>query len=210
MGKKKAYIALAALLMGAMWNMNIVRGDGNAVIPLKQTFTIVNNPDGTGIDQTITYTLTAAVSTDPMPAGSTAGTYTFTVSGNQTLTIGGITGYTVPGVYRYKLKQNDGGKAYYSYDKTEYEVIVNVINDPSMPGRLKSQVAIRKNGVKVPMATFTVKYDKPSPKPKGSTEKVAKTQDNTNLALWSTAFGVSLSVIIVRILWMAKENRKEA
>ena len=126
--QKKAKGMMAAILLALWMSILPVHGAGNAVIPVRQTFTVINNPDGGTLNNTFTYTLKADVPTDPMPAGSIAGTYTFTISGNQTINIGPINSYTVPGTYRYKLKQTNDGTQYYGYDATEYEVIVTIIN----------------------------------------------------------------------------------
>ena len=107
--QKKAKGMMAAILLSAWMSILPVHGAGNAVIPVNQTFTVINNPDGGTLNNTFTYTLKADVPTDPMPAGSIAGTYTFTISGNQTINIGPINSYTTPGIYRYKLKQTNDG-----------------------------------------------------------------------------------------------------
>ena len=210
MKKKAAGLCAACVAMAVMMMMSTVHGAGNALIPVRQTFTVISNPDGASLTNTFTYTLKADVPTDPMPAGSIGGTYTFTMSGNQMLNIGPINSYTVPGTYRYKLKQTNDGTQYYGYDATEYEVIVTVINGAL---GLESKVAIKKGGVKVAMATFANNYNKPAPRPSPSPKApggvaIPKTQDASSLAMWISVFGISISIVLIRILWMMKERKQ--
>ena len=217
--QKKAKGMMAAAILLSIW-MSIlpVHGAGNAVIPVNQTFTVINNPDGGTLNNTFTYTLKADVPTDPMPAGSIAGTYTFTISGNQTINIGPINSYTVPGTYRYKLKQTNDGMQYYGYDATEYEVIVTIINGAL---GLESKVAIKKNGIKVPMAGFMANYNKPSPPPpptprppKNVVERIVQkvviplTQDSSMLAMWGSVFMISMGIIVIKAIMMFKEQKQ--
>ena len=216
--KKKAAGLCAALSIVTMMMTTSVHGAGNALIPIRQTFTVISNPDGASLTNTFTYTLKADVASDPMPAGSIAGTYTFTITGNQMLNIGPINSYTVPGVYHYKLKETNGAVPYYGYDATEYEVIVTVINGAF---GLESKVAIKKNGIKVPMAGFMANYNKPSPPPpptprppKNVVERIVQkvvipvTQDSSMLAMWGSVFMISMGIIVIKAIMMFKEQKQ--
>jgi len=74
---------------------------------------------------TFTYRFKSLDAGSPMPAGSTADIYTFTIAGTADKVIGPI-GYTRPGVYRYELRQVSEQKPGYIYDERAYTIAAYV------------------------------------------------------------------------------------
>ena len=105
------------------------------------------------IDGVFSYKLRAIDAGNPMPAGSTAEGYAFTVTGNNTFEIG-LLSYNTPGVYRYELSQVIAvEKSGYTYDKRIYKI------DVYIDGWLGAEVIVRnENGKKAADIKFENSY----------------------------------------------------
>ena len=95
-------------------------------ITVNQVFTASG---GAGV---FTYRLKPLGTGNPMPAGSTAEGYTFTIAGTSSVTIEPGT-FVLQGVYRYELFQVIGAsKPGYTYDKRVYTIEVHVDEEPDV------------------------------------------------------------------------------
>lgn len=112
-------------------------------LELDVTVSLTDHPAGFSEDYTIV--LEAEDSSNPMPAGSSDGVYTTTVSGSDTTALETIE-YTVPGIYEYKVYQQEGSADRWTYDDTVYEVTVYATNKEDGSEGLDINAAIRKEG----------------------------------------------------------------
>jgi pilin isopeptide linkage protein len=167
--KKKKWVGLTAglvMLFSTVFGSIPVSAAGNAVIPVKQVFTIGTAANPSAVSGVYEYTLTADNTSFPMPSGSSGGVYTFTMDGNEELSVGPITTYTATGLYTYTLRETVGSAAGYTYDHTVYDVLVYVIDHS---GTLQTETYIKKNGTKYDKAEFDPTYSEaavtPTPTP---------------------------------------------
>ena len=94
--------------------------------PLRVTVTQVFTTSKSSAEGVFTYMLKPLEPHNPMPAGSTAKGYTFTISGNNSVEIN-LPGFIRQGVYRYELYQKiDAEKPGYTYDKRVYIIEAHV------------------------------------------------------------------------------------
>jgi len=94
--------------------------------PLKITVRQIFSAASSSAADTFTYRLRALESGNPMPAGSSGGSYTFAISGNDSVHIGSF-GHDRQGVYRYELAQLvETEKTGYVYDKRIYTIEAHV------------------------------------------------------------------------------------
>jgi pilin isopeptide linkage protein/LPXTG-motif cell wall-anchored protein len=87
----------------------------------------------------------AAVDNAPMPAGSVNGVKTVTISGTGNTTFGTIS-YINPGNYNYTISEIAGSNAAYTYDKTVYELCVQVTWKDEAGGELQAVMYLVKQG----------------------------------------------------------------
>jgi len=114
-------------------------------ITVNQVFT---TPDGT-----FTYRLKPLATGNPMPAGSTADGYTFTITGTRSVAFE-LSGFAIDGLYRYDIFQViTGEKLGYTYDKRVYmvEVYVESLQDIHV-------IAYNQDGTKAAAITFVNAY----------------------------------------------------
>ena len=91
-------------------------------LTVKHTFTTTSD----SAYNMFTYRLTPLSPGNPMPAGSTADGYTFSIAGSDNVEID-MPDYAQPGIYRYELAQVIGEeKPGYTYDKQVYTIEVHV------------------------------------------------------------------------------------
>ena len=96
---------------------------GQPTITINQVFA------SSGGSDVFTYRLSPDETGSPMPEGSTAEGYTFTIAGTSSLTLE-LAPYSSEGVYRYKLFQVIGAeKPGYAYDKRVYTIEVHVYEE---------------------------------------------------------------------------------
>jgi len=142
--------------------------DANAETPqhielsVSETFD-TNSPSASGV---FTYALVGDGG-EPMPAGSPADEYTFTMDGTSDITLPEIVFNTV-GIYEYKLscvKQDD---TYYVYDPQVYTIDIYVTNDTSTPTVLVYLNDGSSVGDKAPQMLFTQAYRGPVATPSPS------------------------------------------
>ena len=96
-------------------------------VPYKQTFT--NDSSKTGVADTFEYRLTAADAKSPLPAGSSDGSYDFSLTGNTSGDLALDFAFEKPGYYNYKVKSHvTSKKKGYTYDSQTYSVMIMVVN----------------------------------------------------------------------------------
>jgi len=102
--------------------------DGNITLTVRQ---IISNasPSATHRD-TFSYSLTPKRSSNPMPAGSDANSYDFTIAGNDERSIGPIS-FSEAGVYDYDITHTDDSRPGYTSDYETYSLKVYVDSDLS-------------------------------------------------------------------------------
>jgi len=118
---------------------------------------VVTKPAGAAAADTFTYTLTAQQSGNPMPAGSSGDTCTFTISDMDTVDLGPVT-YSTAGTYSYEIRQTVvSAQTGYTYDMQVYTVEVYVTNTA---GGLQADVVVyNENGLKVSAIVFENVYE---------------------------------------------------
>ena len=142
-------------------------GAETLVLTVEQVFTTTSP----AADDTFRYRLVALNSGNPMPAGSTAAGYEFTISGSRSVDTGLIT-FVNAGLYRYTLGQVvPVVRSGYSYDDEVYTIEVRVSNDGS--GGLHANVVIyEQGGFKADHIDFENSYQAddngPTPTPGGN------------------------------------------
>jgi pilin isopeptide linkage protein/LPXTG-motif cell wall-anchored protein len=121
-GKGVLCVIMALAVMWIAFAPAAAYADGSIAFTVEQVFTT----SSAQADSTFTYRLRPQEPGNPMPAGSTADGYTFTISGTNNAEIV-ITGFSRPGVFRYDLLQViDTAKAKYTYDRQVYTIVVHV------------------------------------------------------------------------------------
>ncbi len=95
-------------------------------------------------NETFRFRLTA-IDGAPMPAGSVNGVKTVTISGTGNTTFGAIS-YMSPGYYSYTISEDAGGNAAYTYDKTVYELSVQVTWKNEAGDELQAVMSLVKQG----------------------------------------------------------------
>ena len=103
-----------------------------AAAPEQVTLTVRQDFDSAGLTaplgETFTYWLIPTVASNPMPAGSSADHYVFSITGSDTADIGPLT-FPAPGKYVYKLSCINSAADEYHYDRQVYTIEINVYSD---------------------------------------------------------------------------------
>jgi len=109
------------LLLAVSLPMTVNAAAGELYIPVTQVFT-----SDLTVANTFNYCLVSLDASNPMPAGSTADGYSFSITGTDTFEIGPIN-YTVTGIYEYQLTQVVASEVPgYTYDRQVYDIIAYV------------------------------------------------------------------------------------
>ena len=121
---KKVLCLTAVFMLLIVWALPAANASADQpLITVSQVFTTSGNPE------TFTYSLKPLETGSPMPEGSTAEGYTFTIIGTDSVTIE-MAQYNREGVYRYKLLQVIGAsKPGYKYDTRVYMIEVHVYEE---------------------------------------------------------------------------------
>ena len=142
-------------------------------------------------------TTALGLSEAPMPAGSVLGKKVVSVNGAGEIDFGDIE-FKAVGKYTYKVVEINTGLANYTYDNTEYTVVVDVTADAN--NQLVANYEIKKGAETVNDLTFNNKYEVPKAPTKGKVvkkHKSPKTGDNTgNLMLMLSIFAASVLMLI--------------
>lgn len=122
-------------------------------LPVSQVFT---NTSTESVNARFAYELTAKSSANPMPQGSTLGTYKFYIIGTDTLNLSPVI-FTQIGVYEYEIKQVAAASVDgYTYDASTYTIEVYVGNNTD--GSLMMNIIITRGTEKTESVTFTTTY----------------------------------------------------
>jgi len=153
--------AAAAFVIGLMMSVTCAAGAGAAApqyieLSVAQTF-VTNSASASGV---FTYQLMGD-GEEPMPAGSSAGAYVFTMDGTTDITLPKIVFNTV-GVYEYELSGVKSDDAFYAYDNQVYTIDIYVTNDTSTPTVLIYLDDGSSAGDKAPVISFTETYQAPA------------------------------------------------
>lgn len=149
--KRAAAFALLVCLLtlGLFQTANAAPASANVTFTVDQAF---SQPAASSAADTFTYELRPLAASNPMPAGSAGGTYTFSISGNGSASIGPMS-YTSTGTYGYELRQAPASLQGYTYDGEVYTVQVYVTS------ATRADVVIyRSDGSKSSDAKFTNVY----------------------------------------------------
>jgi len=122
---------------------------GEASLPVSQVFT--NHSSTPDIDTTFSYRLTPEDASDPLPAGSDASGYTFTLTGNDQTSI--KIDFAKVGVYTYTLQDVTEARSGYTRDSEIYTVEFYITNDQD-----PLVVVYLGNGEKAPTVAFDPSY----------------------------------------------------
>ena len=148
-GSLTASVLLALCLLGfsagEVWAAPL--GPVTIPVPMDQTYT------NTGLDaapgNTFSYVLTARSPGYPMPTGSVAGVYTFSMSGNASRTLD--FSFTAAGIYYYDIAHTTSAVPGYIYDNETYTIEIYVKSD------LTTSVSVYKPNL-TGMKTGSVEY----------------------------------------------------
>ena len=125
--KTAIHLMLATMMvltaMVPVFAFGVEGGTSNSItIPVRQVFNSDTVASGAGV---FSYVFTAQNPANPMPAGTVAGNYTFTIQGNNTYNIGPIT-FTTTGSFYYEIRSNSPERPGYTLDDTVYLIRVTV------------------------------------------------------------------------------------
>ena len=118
--KKKIVISMAAAFVMVLFTAAPMAAFA-ANNPLR--FTVKQDVAPSTLTAEFTYILKPLAQGSPMPEGSTAEGYMFTIAGNKSVEIGPIS-FSQQGVHRYELLVKDEQKPGYTYDKQVYTIEV--------------------------------------------------------------------------------------
>jgi len=120
-----AAVLVAASLVCLFFSSALAAEPGDVTLEIEQVFTNlgISLPPG----DTFNYNLTASLLTNPMPSGSVAGVYTFSISGtdNEEIDIS----FTQAGIYMYELSLVTLPGPGYALDQTDYTLSIYVEHD---------------------------------------------------------------------------------
>jgi pilin isopeptide linkage protein/LPXTG-motif cell wall-anchored protein len=163
-------MAVCLLLAGGPASQIHAQEPLSVTLPVSQTLTVTGSTLSSEGSR-FTYLMTAKDSSNPMPDGSTAEGYTFTLEGTQDSIIGPIT-YTHAEPYEYQVKLvSPTDKPGYTIDQEIYDVVVVIQNTDN--GGLEQAIYIKNtNNDKVADMSWNHSYQ---PKPTDSSLMTALT-----------------------------------
>lgn len=167
-------------------------------IPYSQKWT---NDSDLDPNNTFKYRLTSSDAQSPMPAESENGHYDFKIKGNDKGELDLTFSFNKPGYYNYKVTPitKDRGNRY-TLDKTEYEIVIMVVNGSS--GLKVGTIAIEdpETGEKYDSLSYNQSYRYKSPGPGPEPGPNPDTGDDVMLwpygTLFIAAFGSMLAIVI--------------
>ncbi|MDR2610906.1 MAG: hypothetical protein LBC58_05565 [Clostridiales Family XIII bacterium] len=117
---------IAALLIAVAFPASLTpvhaAGAGQAVIAVAQSF---SDPDSSAPSGVFSYRLTRNSPAYPLPAGSSAEAYSFTLTGTVETGLPPLT-FTAPGAYIYELAHTTAARPGYTYDTVTYRIYIYV------------------------------------------------------------------------------------
>lgn len=175
-----------------------------AEIPVSQTFKVYNT-SGSNIEDKFEYIFASAEQGNPMPAGSSAEGYAFSMEGNESTVIPAIS-YVHAGVYKYTLKQVvTTEKTGYSYDMDIISIEVHVRNDGD---GLRTDIVAYSNSDKIQSITFDNSYTAATnPPATGDGSKPAQTGQSSAIPQLTVVMLAAFFVLV--LVWKRKKESKE-
>ena len=144
-GKVLTVVLLLFCLMSGLFITTVLAaGTCQTTLTMRQIFTGSSKVPS----ETFTYELTPALVSNPMPAGSSAKCYTFTITGTSDMDIGPII-FTQMGTYKYEINHITSPQSDYTYDQKVYTIEIWVDNSLNA-----AVLAYNKDGVKVSDITY--------------------------------------------------------
>jgi len=125
-GRILAAATCLILMAGLLVPAALTAGEGEVTLTLRQVFTRIGSTEPPS--ETFNYRLTPAQANNPMPSGSNAGGYSFTVRGTNDANIGPIR-FTNPGEYEYEISHTTASAPGYTYDQERYTLKILVERD---------------------------------------------------------------------------------
>lgn len=222
-----AVIMVAGFLCAAPLRVSALTESGNVTVTVYQSFNKMGQSDG--IDDTRSYMLEALDSSNPMPAGSSGGAYTFSLSGDDSCVFEtSVTGeagaepalyFTHAGVYEYSLTPlTEEPNSRYTYEDTVYTVRVYVENLSDGSGLAVRKIVCQKSDNEKPDSiTYHCSYkgeaenivpDRGKPHEKTNPLK-PKTGDTSNIAMWSILLVITSAMLLFFILKRRNDRERE-
>ena len=205
---------------------------GNVTLSVGQSFNVMGTTEE-GFSDSRDYQLTASDSSNPMPAGTSGGAYTFTLTGDDehVFTTSGDGGtvnepalyFSHAGVYEYKLMPlTTEPDERYDYEDTTYTVRIYVKNNPLKSGDLIVEKIVCENnqGEKPDYVRYHCSYkgeaidpdDDPddeddTDKDKGPDKgNKTKTGDTSNIVMWAVTFALVSAMLMILLIRRRREN----
>ena len=215
-------IALVLVCLACVWFAMAAQATqvGQATLTIRQRFA-----SEASSAESFTYRLTARTAEAPLPAGSDAQGYGFTITGAGETQVGPIQ-FSAPGIYVYELRCITEDHSGYTIDRQIYTIEMHVVENLAV-----SSIVYISNQRKVPEILFehsvagvstppsttpstpsnttTNRPDITTSRP-GTTGDGPKTGDFSNPTLWTTLIVVSSALLafIMFIAWNARRRRR--
>lgn len=207
--KKSKRIGIWVLLLGiVLLSLSVgyaAEGALQISLPVEQHFVVESQTAG-AVRETGTYVLTAAEPETPLPEGSEAGTYVFSLTGTEEKAIS--LDYERTGKYIYTLQQITEDAPGYTYDRSCYTIRVYILNGED--GQLQSQVVVEKEQEKCGEIAFSngchaAPDNVPEEPEEPTTEEPVPTGDR-GVGIWALA-GLASLLGVVCLYGRRKDRR---
>ena len=197
---------LASLCLLLLSSPAALAAQGTATLTVKQAFAGAGAPG-----KTIHYMLTAQPASNPMPAGSGAHGYAFSITGTGEAVIGPIA-FTQAGVYAYEISQATACPC----PREAYALKIYVEQDLAV-----SVVALKPDGKKAADIQFAHACGEPAPPPEETTSPETtvpttkppvgsgpKTGDQSQIELFIALFCAAAAVLLVSLGFLLRKRKK--
>ncbi len=182
-----------------------LEGDVPGIIKFEQKFTsnVLNAED------TFTYELTPVEDDAPLPLGGNEGKLVWSMDGNSTYSVifgGDSCPDATPNVYHYHVKQTTERKEGYTYDDTEYDIILKVQNDDTFTHKEYLAFVENPNKEKVEPKFENAFYMQPKKEEEKTKGKTSQTGDEF-VTVTAITFGmVALAMGAILVITRKKDN----
>lgn len=196
---------------------------GNVTLSVGQSFNVMGTT-GEDFNDSRDYQLTALDPSNPMPADSEGGVYTFTLTGDDehVFTTSGDGGtvdepalyFSHAGVYEYTLEPlTTEPDERYEYEDTTYTVRIYVKNNPLKSGDLIVEKIVGENnqGEKPDYIRYHCSYKGEPAPPEGDKDDPdkgsrVKTGDTSGIVMWSVTFALVTAMLIFLLIRRRRDN----
>jgi len=168
---------VALLVLGSVFATGaLANANTQAEVTLRVNQAFTNHGTAAAPNETFTYRLTPRQAGNPMPAGSSAESFTFAMQGNVSGPIGTIV-FNQAGSYSYTIEHITSIALGYTFDRERYTVDIYIDQ-----GMRSTMVLRRQSGVKVENISYSHSYRWIAPPPTtipGTTTTAASTSTTT-------------------------------